>query len=460
MIEGLKSKANTQKTEKNSPTQPKKPEVSLAKTTENSAKTVKVSTFAEEAKGQSQSQQTQPVSTSSPQTSQNSVSNSTSSTNLALENEKFGTSIWTAFNFANIYNLENTKSEYEISTLGNKLFFDFKLVDKTNQNLILAQSKISLNNIINSNKSAYDIIKKFNPDVFLDGTINYQDQGKDKKEFILKDLSDNKLIFKSEDAIQTDQGLELKKPLKLSPTTNSSSTTSQKTNKKDDIGVFWLALQVNNITDFKNHHLISDGKGNGIILNKYKVKDETGYQLGLEYPGRNENNFITDIVDLVDGFIKFIFGWKQDQNNSSFLDTPSLLIDFNKYKNKKNTEFIKANTKILLEVVENNDRLSVSVFSSQAGKNHKQIIENRMHRSLHYKKADKAKEGVSPIPSFTDILNELQIGATDSDPKTQKAPVTFKAFMMSNDKNLVFGSNINNQEIRQALIDAYIVDKN
>ncbi|MXR34535.1 hypothetical protein DR099_02800, partial [Mycoplasma hyopneumoniae] len=269
----------------------------------------------------------------------------------------------------------------------------------------------------------------------------------------------NKLIFKSEDAIQTDQGLELRKPLKLSPTTNSSTTT-QKTNKKDDIGVFWLALQVNNITDFKNHHLISDGKGNGIILNKYKVKDETGYQLGLEYPGRNENNFITDIVDLVDGFIKFIFGWKQDQNNSSFLDTPSLLIDFNKYKNKKNTEFIKANTKILLEVVENNDRLSVSVFSSQAGKNHKQIIENRMHRRLHYKKADKAKEGVSPIPSFTDILNELQIGATDSDPKTQKAPVTFKAFMMSNDKNLVFGSNINNQEIRQALIDAYIVDKN
>ncbi|AGQ50722.1 protein P102 [Mesomycoplasma hyopneumoniae 7422] len=460
VIEGLKSKANTQKTEKNSPTQPKKPEVSLAKTTENSAKTVKVSTFAEEAKGQSQSQQTQPVSTSSPQTSQNSVPNSTSSTNLALENEKFGTSIWTAFNFANIYNLENTKSEYEISTLGNKLFFDFKLVDKTNQNLILAQSKISLNNIINSNKSAYDIIKKFNPDVFLDGTINYQDQGKDKKEFILKDLSDNKLIFKSEDAIQTDQGLELRKPLKLSPTTNSSSTTSQKTNKKDDIGVFWLALQVNNITDFKNHHLISDGKGNGIILNKYEVKDETGYQLGLEYPGRNENNFISDIVDLVDGFIKFILGWKQDQNNSSFLDTPSLLIDFNKYKNKKNTEFIKANTKILLEVVENNDRLSVSVFSSQAGKNHKQIIENRMHRSLHYKKADKAKEGVSPIPSFTDILNELQIGATDNDPKTQKAPVTFKAFMMSNDKNLVFGSNINNQEIRQALIDAYIVDKN
>ncbi|QBY87430.1 P110/LppT family adhesin N-terminal domain [Mesomycoplasma hyopneumoniae] len=460
VIEGLKSKANTQKTEKNSPTQPKKPEVSLAKTTENSAKTVKVSTFAEEAKGQSQSQQTQPVSTSSPQTSQNSNSNSTSSTNLTLENEKFGTSIWTAFNFANIYKLENTKSEYEISTLGNKLFFDFKLVDKTNQNLILAQSKISLNNIINSNKSAYDIIKKFNPDVFLDGTINYQDQGKDKKEFILKDLSDNKLIFESEDAIQTDQGLELKKPLKLSPTTNSSSTTSQKTNKKDDIGVFWLALQVNNITDFKNHHLISDGKGNGIILNKYKVKDETGYQLGLEYPGRNENNFFTDIVDLVDGFWKFIFGWKQDQNNSSFLDTPSLLIDFNKYKNKKNTEFIKANTKILLEVVENNDRLSVSVFSSQAGKNHKQIIENRMHRSLHYKKADEAKEGVSPIPSFTDILNELQIGATDSDPKTQKAPVTFKAFMMSNDKNLVFGSNINNQEIRQALIDAYIVDKN
>ncbi|WP_434337355.1 P110/LppT family adhesin N-terminal domain [Mesomycoplasma hyopneumoniae] len=460
VIEGLKSKANTQKTEKNSPTQPKKPEVSLAKTMQNSAKTVKVSTFAEEAKGQSQSQQTQPVSTSSPQTSQNSNSNSTSSTNLALENEKFGTSIWTAFNFANIYNLENTKSEYEISTLGNKLFFDFKLVDKTNQNLILAQSKISLNNIINSNKSAYDIIKKFNPDVFLDGTINYQDQGKDKKEFILKDLSDNKLIFKSEDAIQTDQGLELRKPLKLSPTTNSSSTTSQKTNKKDDIGVFWLALQVNNITDFKNHHLISDGKGNGIILNKYKVKDETGYQLGLEYPGRNENNFITDIVDLVDGFIKFIFGWKQDQNNSSFLDTPSLLIDFNKYKNKKNTEFIKANTKILLEVVENNDRLSVSVFSSQAGKNHKQIIENRMHRRLHYKKADKAKEGVSPIPSFTDILNELQIGATDSDPKTQKAAVTFKAFMMSNDKNLVFGSNINNQEIRHALIDAYIVDKN
>ncbi|AGM21887.1 Protein P102 [Mesomycoplasma hyopneumoniae 168-L] len=459
VIEGLKSKANTQKTEKNSPTQPKKPEVSLAKTTENSAKTVKVSTFAEEAKGQSQSQQTQPVSTSSPQTSQNLNSNSTTSTNLALENEKFGTSIWTAFNFANIYNLENTKSEYEISTLGNKLFFDFKLVDKTNQNLILAQSKISLNNIINSNKSAYDIIKKFNPDVFLDGTINYQDQGKDKKEFILKDLSDNKLIFKSEDAIQTDQGLELKKPLKLSQTTKSSTTT-QKTNKKDDIGVFWLALQVNNITDFKNHHLISDGKGNGIILNKYKVKDETGYQLGLEYPGRNENNFITDIVDLDDGFIKFIFGWKQDQNNSSFLDTPSLLIDFNKYKNKKNTEFIKANTKILLEVVENNDRLSVSVFSSQAGKNHKQIIENRMHRRLHYKKADKAKEGVSPIPSFTDILNELQIGATDSDPKTQKAPVTFKAFMMSNDKNLVFGSNINNQEIRQALIDAYIVDKN
>ncbi|MXR35356.1 hypothetical protein DR100_03730, partial [Mycoplasma hyopneumoniae] len=291
----------------------------------------------------------------------------------------------------------------------------------------------------------------------------------------------NKLIFKSEDAIQTDQGLELKKPLKLSPTTNSSSSssssssTSQKTNKKDDIGVFWLALQVNNITDFnKNHHLISDKNGNGIILNKYKVKDETGYQLGLEYPGRNESNFTTDIVDL-NSFIKFIFGWKQDPNNSSFLDTPSLLIDFNKYnKNKNNSkdiEFIKANTKILLEVAENNDRLSVSVFSSQAGKNHKQIIENGRHRYLHYKKADRAKEGVSPIPSFTDILNELQIGATDKDPKTQKAPVTFKAFMMSNDKNLVFGSNINNQEIRHtlidayqeirhALIDAYIVDKN
>ncbi|CNS26121.1 Uncharacterised protein [Salmonella enterica subsp. enterica serovar Typhimurium str. DT104] len=125
----------------------------------------------------------------------------------------------------------------------------------------------------------------------------------------------------------------------------------------------------------------------------------------------------------------------------------------------KDKEFIKANTKILLEVVESNDRLNVSVFSSETGKNHKQIIANKMDKRLYYKRA-KEGQGVSPIPSFTDILNELQIGATDNYPKTQKAPVTFKAFMMSNDKNLVFGSNINNQEIRQALIDAYIVDKN
>ncbi len=267
VIEGLKSKANTQKTEKTSPTQPKKPEVSLAKTTENSAKTVKVSTFAEEAKGQSQSQQTQPVSTSSPQTSQNSNSNSTSSTNLTLENEKFGTSIWTAFNFANIYKLENTKSEYEISTLGNKLFFDFKLVDKTNQNLILAQSKISLNNIINSNKSAYDIIKKFNPDVFLDGTINYQDQGKDKKEFILKDLSDNKLIFKSEDAIQTDQGLELRKPLKLQ---SKPSNPEKEISTSLYTGAIYLVFDAKNISDGNWINLLADRKGKGLVI---KVKN-------------------------------------------------------------------------------------------------------------------------------------------------------------------------------------------
>ncbi|WP_348602754.1 multifunctional adhesin P102 [Mesomycoplasma hyopneumoniae] len=263
VIEGLKSKANTQKTEKNSPTQPKKPEVSLAKTTENSAKGVKVSTFAEEAKGQSQSQQTQPVSTSSSQTSQNSNSNSTSSSNSVLENEKFGTSIWTAFNFANIYKLENTKTEYEISTLGNKLFFDFKLVDKTNQNLILAQSKISLNNIINSNKSAYDIIKKFNPDVFLDGTINYQDQGKDKKEFILKDLSDNKLIFKSEDAIQTDQGLELKKPLKLQ---SKPSNPEKEISTSLYTGAIYLVFDAKNISDGNWINLLADRKGKGLVI--------------------------------------------------------------------------------------------------------------------------------------------------------------------------------------------------
>ncbi|XBO00269.1 multifunctional adhesin P102 [Mesomycoplasma hyopneumoniae] len=263
VIEGLKSKANTQKTEKIAPHNRKKPEVSLAKTTENSAKTVKVSTFAEEAKGQSQSQQTQPVSTSSPQTSQNSVPNSTSSSNSVLENEKFGTSIWTAFNFANIYNLENTKSEYEISTLGNKLFFDFKLVDKTNQNLILAQSKISLNNIIDSNKSAYDIIKKFNPDVFLDGTINYQDQGKDKKEFILKDLSDNKLIFKSEDAIQTDQGLELRKPLKLQ---SKSSNPEKEISTSLYTGAIYLVFDAKNISDGNWINLLADRKGKGLVI--------------------------------------------------------------------------------------------------------------------------------------------------------------------------------------------------
>lgn len=149
------------------------------------------------------------------------------------------------------------------SHLGNKLFFDFKLVDKTNQNLILAQSKISLNNIINSNKSAYDIIKKFNPDVFLDGTINYQDQGKDKKEFILKDLSDNKLIFKSEDAIQTDQGLELKKPLKLQ---SKPSNPEKEISTSLYTGAIYLVFDAKNISDGNWINLLADRKGKGLVI--------------------------------------------------------------------------------------------------------------------------------------------------------------------------------------------------
>ncbi|WP_337905324.1 P110/LppT family adhesin N-terminal domain [Mesomycoplasma ovipneumoniae] len=127
--------------------------------------------------------------------------------------QKIGTNVWTTINTASIYGLNDAKVEYQIKTQeDNQLVFNFKLVSNDDESKVLASSKIIVNNVINSDKSAYDIIKKYNPSLFLD-PVSLEINEKDGK-VDLFDPENRRLAFHSEQARRTSSGLELTKPLK------------------------------------------------------------------------------------------------------------------------------------------------------------------------------------------------------------------------------------------------------
>ncbi|MXR34690.1 hypothetical protein DR100_00005, partial [Mycoplasma hyopneumoniae] len=73
----------------------------------------------------------------------------------------------------------------------------------------------------------------------------------------------NKLIFKSEDAIQTDQGLELKKPLKLQ---SKSSNPEKEISTSLYAGAIYLVFDAKNISDGNWINLLADRKGKGLVI--------------------------------------------------------------------------------------------------------------------------------------------------------------------------------------------------
>ncbi|EXU60899.1 P110/LppT family adhesin N-terminal domain [Mesomycoplasma ovipneumoniae] len=245
--------------------------------------------------------------------------------------QKIGTNVWTTLNTASIYNLSDAKVEYQIDVKeDHQLVFDFKLVSTNDDSKVLASSQIVVNNVINSEKSAYDTIKKYNPSLFLD-PISLENTDKDGK-VNLFDPENKNLTFHSEQARRTADGLELTKPLKLQDTqpeaskteaTKTEATKAEATKpvatkteatkteaakpvavkteptktetakpkvppkpfSRLDSGALYLAFSAKGISDGKQHYLLSDKDGKGIFIQKLESKNNKKpvYVIGMDY---------------------------------------------------------------------------------------------------------------------------------------------------------------------------------
>ncbi|WNM13608.1 P110/LppT family adhesin N-terminal domain [Mesomycoplasma ovipneumoniae] len=247
--------------------------------------------------------------------------------------QKIGTNVWTTINTASIYGLNDAKVEYQIKAQeDHQLVFNFKLVSNDDESKVLASSKIVVNNVINSDKSAYDIIKKYNPSLFLD-PVSLEINEKDGK-VDLFDPENRRLAFQSEKARRTASGLELTKPLKwqniqaeaakteatkaeatkpvaTKPEASKTEATKPVVTKPEatkpvaskpeaskteatkpvvtkpeatkteaakpvppkpfsrvDSGALYLAFSAKGISDGKQHYLLSDKDGKGIFIQK------------------------------------------------------------------------------------------------------------------------------------------------------------------------------------------------
>ncbi|MDW2925955.1 P110/LppT family adhesin N-terminal domain, partial [Mesomycoplasma ovipneumoniae] len=239
---------------------------------------------------------------------------------------KIGTNVWTTLNTASIYNLSDAKVEYQIDVKeDHQLVFDFQLVSTNDDSKVLASSQIVVNNVINSEKSAYDVIKKYNPSLFLD-PISLENTDKDGK-INLFDPENKNLAFQSEQARRTVDGLELTKPLKFQDiqpeapkaeetkteaakpvatkteatkteaaklmATKTEATKTEATKPKVtakpfsrvDSGAVYLAFSAKGISDRKQHYLLSDKDGKGIFIQKLESKEgeKPVYVIGMDY---------------------------------------------------------------------------------------------------------------------------------------------------------------------------------
>ncbi|MDW2915123.1 P110/LppT family adhesin N-terminal domain [Mesomycoplasma ovipneumoniae] len=235
--------------------------------------------------------------------------------------QKIGTNVWTTLNTASIYNLSDAKVEYQIEVKeDHQLVFDFQLVSTNDDSKVLASSQIVVNNVINSEKSAYDIIKKYNPSLFLD-PVSLENTDKDGK-VNLFDPENKNLAFHSEQARRTADGLELTKPLKFqdiqpeAPKTEEAKTEATKAEatkpvatkteatkteatkteatkpkvtakpfSRVDSGAVYLAFSAKGISDRKQHYLLSDKDGKGIFIQKLESKEgeKPVYVIGMDY---------------------------------------------------------------------------------------------------------------------------------------------------------------------------------
>ncbi|MEG3826079.1 P110/LppT family adhesin N-terminal domain [Mesomycoplasma ovipneumoniae] len=220
--------------------------------------------------------------------------------------QKIGTNVWTTLNTASIYGLSDAKVEYQIEVKeDHQLVFDFQLVSTNDDSKVLASSQIVVNNVINSEKSAYDIIKKYNPSLFLD-PISLENTDKDGK-VSLFDPENKNLAFQSEQARRTADGLELTKALKFQDAqaeaskteetkTEATKTEATKTEaakpkvsakpfSRLDSGALYLAFSAKGISDGKQHYLLSDKDGKGIFIQKLESKDNKKpvYVIGMDY---------------------------------------------------------------------------------------------------------------------------------------------------------------------------------
>ncbi|WP_341515311.1 P110/LppT family adhesin N-terminal domain [Mesomycoplasma ovipneumoniae] len=203
---------------------------------------------------------------------------------------KIGTNVWTTLNTASIYNLSDAKVEYQIEVKeDHQLVFDFQLVSTNDDSKVLASSQIVVNNVINSEKSAYDIIKKYNPSLFLDPISLEFNEKAGKVDLV--DPENKRLAFKSEQARRTVDGLELTKPLKFQDIQPEASKTeapkpeAAKPFSRLDSGALYLAFSAKGISDGKQHYLLSDKGGKGIFIQKVASNGDQKpvYVIGMDY---------------------------------------------------------------------------------------------------------------------------------------------------------------------------------
>ncbi|WP_337895648.1 P110/LppT family adhesin N-terminal domain [Mesomycoplasma ovipneumoniae] len=331
-----------------------------------SSQSVNVSNFAEEASGSTGDSNTDSASgggsTPAPE--------STPTPNSTPESaQKIGTNVWTTLNTASIYNLSDAKIEYQIEVQeDHQLVFDFQLVSTNDDSKVLASSQIVVNNVINSEKSAYDTIKKYNPSLFLD-PVSLENTDKDGK-VDLFDPENKKLTFHSEQARRTADGLELTKPLKFQKTQAEDSkpeATKTEVTKTDtakpvatkteatkteaskpkvsakpfsrvDSGALYLAFSAKGISDGKQHYLLSDKDGKGIFIQKLESKDgeKPVYVIGMDYKQLANYVYLKQVVGNKTG--------KISRFNEFFVAYPELLKILDKQQVLVTSGISRANT--------------------------------------------------------------------------------------------------------------------
>ncbi|WP_337898712.1 P110/LppT family adhesin N-terminal domain [Mesomycoplasma ovipneumoniae] len=274
--------------------------------------------------------------------------------------QKIGTNVWTTLNTASIYNLSDAKVEYQIDVKeDHQLVFDFKLVSTNDDSKVLASSQIVVNNVINSEKSAYDIVKKYNPSLFLDPiSLDINEKAGNVNLF---DPENKNLAFQSEQARRTVDGLELTKPLKfqsIQPEGSKTEETKAEPTKTEatkpvavkaeatkteaakpkvsakpfsrvDSGALYLAFSAKGISDGKQHYLLSDKDGKGIFIQKLESKENQKpvYVIGMDYKQfENYSSFTRVFGDRSLGFSAFTQFFGGDANKLKIVDKQQVLV--------------------------------------------------------------------------------------------------------------------------------------